>query len=176
MRTLPPAPGKGGEPSAAGQLSGLGDQIEGSSPEAARAGGEEAPKSGAGIGFDDPGALGEGLDPSAVAGIAGGPLFTLETIPAPIRTPEVVALVEKGQTIQAKIKEKKEKLAEVPRSFSNSMEIVTLKEEIAKDEQELASVSFSLQSKLAEEQQKLDAGPTQADSGTADGGEPAPVE
>ena len=99
--------------------------------------------------------------------MSGGALFVLETIPEPIRTPEVIRLVEKGQTIQAKIEDKKEALAEIPRRLSNAMEIVTLKDEIAKDEQELASVSFSLQDKLAQEQQKLDA--ARAPGANADG-------
>ena len=163
-----PAPSREGEATAAGQLSGLGHESEGTSPEAARAGSADAAKAGAATGFDIPGRLGEGMDAMIVDGRNAGSIFVLDNIPEPIRTPEVVALVEEGQAIKAKIEQNRETLATIPRSFANSVEIVTLKDQIAKDEQQLASVSFSLQSRISEETRKLEDGvhaPAAANSG-----------
>lgn len=155
--SAPPAAERGGEATAAGQLSGLGefrkDKSLGTSVSAAGSASGEGAKGQAAIGFDTPGALGEGVDTSVVDGRAPEPTF--ETLPPELKTPEIQSLFTERDELDQQIATYQKQLDETPRTLSNATAIAEVKQKMSEVEQKKAYTSFSLNQKIDERKREL---------------------
>ena len=173
---------RGGEASAAGQLSGLGQSGVGETPgtsiQAPGMSTPEAAAKAAGAGFDDAGSLGTiGPGDASVVNAEGiPPAPTIETLPSDYKTQDIMALIVERDKLEQKIQELDEKLAETPRETpEQQMAVFKLKDELTKAEQQKAYVGFSLKDKIDQRKNELAAGGTGAAGTTDSAGAPAPT-